>query len=58
MLEDRNLKCDHAVISMWSIPLGGHELIFLATSGPRKEFGGILTIEANSFLANIHVVFM
>ena len=48
-LEDGNLKCDCVVIFTWSIPLEGHELFFLATSGLRKEFGVILTVEANSY---------
>ena len=47
MLEDRNLKCDHAIISTWSIAGRGHELIFLAMSGLRKEFGIILTVATN-----------
>ena len=32
------LQVDRAVISIWSIPLGGHELSFFATLGLRKDF--------------------
>ncbi len=54
MLEDRNMKCDHVVIFTWSIPLGGHELFFLAMSGLRKEFGVILTVEANFYASETY----
>ena len=47
MLENGKLKFDCVVISMWSIPLRGHDIIFLAMSGVRKKFGVILTIAAN-----------
>ncbi len=48
---------DHAVVFTWSIQLGDHELFFFATSGLRKEFEVILTIEPN-LMPNIHMVFI
>ena len=48
-IEDGSLKYDRAVIFTRSIPLGGRELFFLAMSGLRKEFGVILTVEANFY---------
>ena len=58
MLEDRNLKCNHAVISMWSIPDGGHEVIFLATSGLRKEYGFILAVEAIFYVLHTYGIYV
>ncbi len=45
-----NLNCDCVVIvTLWT-PCGGHELIFLATSGLKKDFGVILAIGANFYV--------
>jgi hypothetical protein len=42
--EVRKLQVVRAVIFTCQTPLGGHEFIFLAMSGLRKEFGVILTV--------------